>query len=413
MHLKIRIGTISKFVIEILVLMHLCYFLIAFSNTSLFADSFIPKPRMMIFFFMIGISIIVSTRYIKKNSMKFLLLEMFVLAVTWINGYSSAASTGHAWADSLALLRVYVYPILAIAIIPLLTSEIWNLERLLKFIAVTTSIDTIVRGADSLMEYLTGAFPWPNLIYGEMGYRNGIYRIQPSNLDILIIPIAFYLFHKAKTSREKKWCVICIAINYLYALVIWQARSAIIYKTILLIVLFFSYKRMDRKKIIWITIGFVAAIVATNLPAFNSFVDSFSILNDDTGGSTLARLNAITFYMSYYAKTPIWGLGMLDTEQRIAVGGGTLGDIGFLYSIVQLGVPIILFYIVMFSRGIYVAIKCSRYDLSKSRLIMGITLSFILFGFNIDTFYGFALAVPFYLAIVEYGAWEQKYDVSD
>ena len=58
MELKIRVGSISKIIIEILVLMHLCYFLMVFRGTRLFADSFVPKTRMVLFFFMIGISII-------------------------------------------------------------------------------------------------------------------------------------------------------------------------------------------------------------------------------------------------------------------------------------------------------------------------------------------------------------------
>lgn len=33
----------------------------------------------------------------------------------------------------------------------------------------------------------------------------------------------------------------------------------------------------------------------------------------------------------------IWGTGLLNVDQRIATGGGALGDIGFLYSIIQLG----------------------------------------------------------------------------
>ena len=47
MELKIRVGSISKIIIELLVLMHLCYFLMVFRGTRLFADSFVPKTRMV------------------------------------------------------------------------------------------------------------------------------------------------------------------------------------------------------------------------------------------------------------------------------------------------------------------------------------------------------------------------------
>ena len=52
------------------------------------------------------------------------------------------------WDDALALLRVYIYPIVAIAVIPLLTSGIWRFEKLLKFLAVATSIDTLARAVN-------------------------------------------------------------------------------------------------------------------------------------------------------------------------------------------------------------------------------------------------------------------------
>ena len=406
MELKIRVGSISKIIIELLVLMHLCYFLMVFRGTRLFADSFVPKTRMVLFFFMIGISIIASVHYLKKSSMKFLAFEMLLLVISWINGYNSVLVKGYKWDDALALLRVYIYPIVAIAVIPLLTSGIWRFEKLLKFLAVATSIDTLARAVNSFAEHFTGVFPWPNLIYGEMGYRNGIYRINPSNLDILVIPIAFYLLSKAETKSAKRWCAVGIIINYLYALVIWQARSAIVYKTIVLIVLFYTQRKLDKKKVIWLIFGVIASVIIFNFPFFNEFLDSFSTANGEYGGSTSYRLNAIAYYMSMYSKNMIWGTGLLNVDQRIATGGGALGDIGFLYSIIQLGVPIIAFYIVIFGRAIYVAIKNSYYDSGKSRLIMGITLICMLFGVNIDTFYGFALSVPFYLTIVEYTAWK-------
>ena len=131
MELKIRVGSISKIIIELLVLMHLCYFLMVFRGTRLFADSFVPKTRMVLFFFMIGISIIASVHYLKKSSMKFLAFEMLLLVISWINGYNSVLVKGYKWDDALALLRVYIYPIVAIAVIPLLTSGIWRFEKLL------------------------------------------------------------------------------------------------------------------------------------------------------------------------------------------------------------------------------------------------------------------------------------------
>ena len=91
-----------------------------------------------------------------------------------------------------------------------------------------------------------------------------------------------------------------------------------------------------------------------------------------------------------------------------------LEDTGFFYGLVQLGIPIVLFYIIIFTRGIYISIKLRRKNIADSLLCLSMTLLFIMFGVNIDPFYAFALALPFYVSFVEYVRWnnvnETRYD---
>ena len=107
-------------------------------------------------------------------------------------------------------------------------------------------------------------------------------------------------------------------------------------QTIVLIVLFYTQRKLTKESDFTI-FGVIAAVIIFNFPFFNEFLDSFSIANGEYGGSTFYRLNAIAYYMSMYSKKYIWGTGLLNVDQRIATGGGALGDIGFLYSIIQLG----------------------------------------------------------------------------
>lgn len=151
-----------------------------------------------------------------------------------------------------------------------------------------------------------------------------------------------------------------------------------------------------------ILVGILVAVIAINLTSVNSFFDSFSTSNAELGGSTLARLNSSTYYLAQYKQSLFWGVGLLESSQRYAVGGGTLGDIGFLCAVVQLGVPIIMFYLCIFIRGFYVSYKVREVDRTGSNLVLSLTMLYVMFGINIDTFYGFSLSVPFYLAIVEY-----------
>ena len=83
-----------------------------------------------------------------------------------------------------------------------------------------------------------------------------------------------------------------------------------------------------------------------------------------------------------------------------------LEDTGFFYGLVQLGIPIVLFYIIIFARGIYISIKLRRKNITDSLLCLSMTLLFIMFGVNMDPFYAFALALPFYVSFVEYVRWD-------
>ena len=69
--MRLKFSTVTKFFIYILVLMHLCYFLIVFGNTSLFADSYIPKTRTLLFYVIMAIIVISGMFYSKTRGKKF------------------------------------------------------------------------------------------------------------------------------------------------------------------------------------------------------------------------------------------------------------------------------------------------------------------------------------------------------
>ena len=244
-----------------------------------------------------------------------------------------------------------------------------------------------------------------------MGYRNGLYRINPSALSILVVPLSFWLIARSNKRREKAIYIITMIIDILYAYIVWQARSALMYKTIIVILMLFMQKTNDQKKIIRFFVLLTGIVIFINTPIFSNFISSFSASDSTYGGSTVARLNAIAYFMGRYSQHPILGIGCLQTVDRYAVGGGMLEDMGFLYGLVQLGIPMVIFYLVIFIRGIYVSIKLKRKSNNDSILCIALTVLFIMFGINMDTFYAFAIAVPFYLAFIEFLYWRRGYGV--
>lgn len=405
--MKIKYSSITKFLICILVLMHLCFFLIPLSGTTMFSTSYITKPRMFLFLAIVSLAVILSIMYTHPDANEFIKYEIIFLGISVVRAIVGALQSGTSWDDVVGLIWPYLYLIIAIPLINLFSAHRWEPQKVAKFLVITTSVDTLVKAFMSFYESKTGVLLWPNLVYGEMGYRNGLYRINPSALSILVIPLSFWLISKSKRRKEKLFYIIAILIDILYAYIIWQARSALLYKTIIIVMIFFLQQTNDKKKVVIAFILMIGAVVLINTPVFNSFIDSFSANNKMYRGSSLARMNAYAYYVAMYLKSPFWGVGCLATSERYAPGvkGGMLEDTGFFYGLVQLGIPIVLFYIIIFTRGIYISIKLRRKNIADSLLCLSMTLLFIMFGVNMDPFYAFALALPFYVSFVEYVRW--------
>lgn len=404
--MKIKYSSITKFLICILVLMHLCFFLIPLSGTAMFSTSYIPKTRMFLFLGILAIATLTGTVYFQSKTSKVISVEMLLLCICWIRAIVGATEKGTAIDDIIALIWPYLYMIIAFPLINLFCAKKWKPEDVAKFLIVTTSVDTLIKAFMSFYESRTGVILWPNLVYGEMGYRNGLYRINPSALAILVIPLSFWLLTKAKKRREKVIYIVAILIDILYAYIIWQARSALLYKTIVVVMAIFLQQTNDKKKIVVAFLLMLGAVILVNTSAFNAFVDSFSESNKMYGKSTVARMNAYAYYGALYSRSSFWGIGRLTTNERYAFGGGMLEDTGFFYGLVQFGIPMVLFYIFIFFRGIYVSIKVKRRNIADSLLCLSMTLLFIMFGVNMDPFYAFALALPFYVSFVECVRWD-------
>lgn len=409
--MKIKVSNIVKALIGILVLLHLGVLLIPLAGTSMFSTSYITKDRMLLFLLILSLCVLIGSTYRNKMSKKYLYFELSILLICCVRGMIGSLGSGDRFIDGLYLIWPYIYPWLALPILNLLCAEKLKIENLAKFVVVSTTIDTLLKAFMSFYQSISGTILWSNLVRGEMGYRNGLYRINPSALSILVVPLSFWLIAKSNKRREKAIYIITMIIDILYAYIVWQARSALMYKTIIVILMLFMQKTNDQKKIIRFFVLLTGIVIFINTPIFSNFISSFSASDSTYGGSTVARLNAIAYFMGRYSQHPILGIGCLQTVDRYAVGGGMLEDMGFLYGLVQLGIPMVIFYLVIFIRGIYVSIKLKRKSNNDSILCIALTVLFIMFGINMDTFYAFAIAVPFYLAFIEFLYWRRGYGV--
>lgn len=312
----------------------------------------------------------------------------------------------------------YSYIFLAFPIYQLLSSRIWKFEKFLNLIVNVTILSIIIRTIISVTQKFTGVIIFSEIAteYAAEGWiRNGWLRVNPPAFSVIIIPILMYLYFESDEKKRKKY-LIYVAYVIFYSIVINGARSVTIYQIIELIFIIL-YKRKSAKKQM-----FLFACIATSCICFinssvgNNFINSFLIGGD--AGSTTGRVEALAYYTSMIRQHFWTGTGFLSFAERQFTGKvgyivATLGDIGILYSFVQVGVTIIVFYLLYIVRSIYVGQKIKNRDKDSNLylLVYGNMLAVILTIINIDMFFGiYLLAVPFCIAIVEYASKQVPYN---
>lgn len=138
-----------------------------------------------------------------------------------------------------------------------------------------------------------------------------------------------------------------------------------------------------------------------NTSFFNDFIDTFSTNNSAYGNSTSLRLLTYGYVFQRLLENPFSGSGIIvDTT---SVFGADLSDIGIFYSISMFGIFMIVVFVFIFSRTLYITKKLKDCKLrNESILILGMTVQVLLIGINIDCFYPiFSFAVPFFIGISE------------
>lgn len=399
----IRAKSIIKALLVWLMMMALSYFKLFGDKIELFSTSYISKPLGMLYLGLICMTLAFTFCYYSGRLSRCLIAEVLCVLVGAIAGMMKVRDLGEAVCDALP----YLYILLAIPLYTLLQRRLWDFRRLIRLILILTLGSYGIRAYIAIMYALTGSTVLPNIALESAmvnWIRNDMLRVNPPCFSLLFAPFAFYYYITSNKFRDKVLGMGCMAVAVLYHVYVSQARSVLIYNVLILAMMFLFQKKTDKKKFIRILLLMVAVCILVNTSYFNDLINSFSVSNSDTGESTLARFNAIYYFGSKYMGNVLTGIGFTYESTPI---GGNISDIGFLYSIFRLGIPLIIFYLIVFIRGITVYCRARLVDADKAILVFGMTVLIMMTGINIDCFFNiFAFAVPFYIAIVEYVAYE-------
>lgn len=406
--MKIKISTIIKWIIVLLLIMQLSYTKLLGGLLPIFSTSYISNQLGMFYLIIIIISVIISSMYYNRLQDRILILDVVLMLmmvcnaiIVTIDKYQCGLITAVGYSLN------YLYIILAIPLYRILALQRWKLDDYLKLLVILCAGSYIIRGTISLCFVVTGINICPAIALegaSENWIRNGILRINPPCLSLLYLPAAFWLLSKSRRFIQKVGYVLLIVLGVGYMTVITQARSMMIYQFfVLALLLLLKNKPNSRKGLAAIVIIGIIAVVLINSPVANQLIDSFSTKNAETGGSTMARIYAISYFGNMFLETPLRGIGFWLGEVSKVLPIGDISDIGLLRSVYMLGGGMIVIYLMMFVRGFYVAWKIRRTDRDDCLLVLGMTLLFVLTDINIDCFWDiFAFAVPFYIATVEY-----------
>lgn len=312
----------------------------------------------------------------------------------------------------------YSIILLSVPMIHILKSGKWNFDSFIKCLVWLTVLAYLLRFFISYYEHFTGKMifqgVYPETIAAGNWFRNGFMRINPPCFGNIIIPLAFYLQlnERTKIKRALYWVVMGIAVFYSYR--IHAARSLTMYQSFELFALILLYRKKTINKLLVIMIAIVSIIGFFELGLFDKIVSMFALSNVYFGYSNYSRLLSLAHFGNMYLKHPITGIGYLPAKEmrflnynyngKYLLEGGHLSDIGVMYSIVQLGVAAILFYILFFEYG-YKAGKMQRSLRNNNLDILawGIILSVAITGINIDLFYSvYLFSAPFCLTIIDW-----------
>lgn len=350
---------------------------------------------------------IFSTFGIKKDMLNLICL---VMIITLLFSFRTSMERGKTFTNVILYSIKYWMVLLSIPVAYILCSGKWEYKKFLKLIINLTNASYFLRIGISIINRLTGSIVFESIAReyaAENWIRNGWLRINPPSLAIIFIPISMYLLFQAERKRERNYYLFSIALSIFYAAVIHNARSVTIYQILEILFILIMKKKGSKKQITLFMILAVLSIVIMNSSIAQKFIASFGV-GGEFEGSTIGRLEAIPYYLNLFLENFWTGTGFLHYEERLFAGAvgwtvATLGDVGVLWTLVQLGFGGLLFYMMFVIWGVLVGKKARSMTCDMDILVLGIVFSIMITGVNIDLFYGiYAFAAPISLAIISY-----------
>lgn len=242
-------------------------------------------------------------------------------------------------------------------------------------------------------------------------YRNGNLRVPAPCFGSMMIPLCYYRLVKSGTTKKKMWPIFCMVFVVIYNIYVTMSRAAVAFSVLEIIFCLFISKKSAYKDLLLGVAGVVCMVLLLNSGIVGHILDMFSITNAAYGYSNNIRFMEYPYFWKMYTDHFWIGNGLFkDGDSRLyynlngkLIGG--LSDCGFLRSLVFMGFPMLVFYVVWLLGGLMKGLGTfkRKVDPSLRILVLGILVSSLLYVLLVDSFFApIAYAVPYALAIPEF-----------
>lgn len=302
----------------------------------------------------------------------------------------------------------YFYAFLALPLTVLFVEEKWKWNDFADVMLGLTTASAALRIFVSLYYSVTGIEI--TIISKESAglywFRNNRLRVTAPCFICLFFAVALYMIIYSHSMWKRVLYITECAVVLSYSYFIWQARAGLV--TILAgsaMILLFGIMSKRQLIIRW-SVVVAAGIAFIAMGGLTKLLKAFSMAEDaEYVMENRGHYYAYSLFFGMLKDKPM-GSGLSETLAVWFPNGRAIWmcDAGIMYSLVPMGIFIAIFYVVIFSRGIWIYVKnCKK----STMAVLALALTSIVFvgELSMDCFFTpLAFEMPVYLAILEYVA---------
>lgn len=370
-------------------------------------------------YFFIGILAVVLMLYIRRfyrqatslySRWLYVYCLFVIVAVVLLTVLSLLQYPNQKIADTLRVGGRFLWPVLAMVFM-LAFVRSGNVEDTFKMINVLCFAWYIYLIIQSFIYAKTGSLLFSFQSYfgnSNVNTRNNALRVGLGAFGNIMVLYNFTRFYCRREGEKLPSFNLVQFVLGLYCLItIQQTRAMILITSVCIAVAVLVYGTSVKQNILRAILIVAIGMFLYKSEAVYEFFATFS--NENYKGSSIARAYAYKYYLSIFAKSPIFGYGFAAEASNSAITHGPLGiaytsDVGFIGLLAETGIFSLIIYIWPVIRIIKIVFSIGFKRVAKTNTFLLVVVLYILLtsATLIITDMGRCLAFPFLIAVFEY-----------